>query len=92
MAMESPSHRPKAGGNGTGRGKAVSPPANGNRRNGYEPSSKANGSGGTNSGDDLDQRILGMEKAVGSAYYRNILREYGRVNQPKADPGYSNQT
>jgi len=24
-----------------------------------------------------------MEKAVGTAFYRNILREYGRVNQPK---------
>ena len=27
--------------------------------------------------------ILGMEKVVGAAFYRNILREYGRVNQPK---------
>ena len=34
-------------------------------------------------GDDLDACILGLEKAVGSAFYRNILREYGRVNQPK---------
>jgi len=24
-----------------------------------------------------------MEKALGTAFYRNILREYGRVNQPK---------
>ena len=24
-----------------------------------------------------------MEKVVGSPFYRNILREYGRVNQPK---------
>ena len=24
-----------------------------------------------------------MEKVVGAAFYRNILREYGRVNQPK---------
>ena len=24
-----------------------------------------------------------MEKAVGTAFYRNILREYGRVNQPR---------
>jgi hypothetical protein len=24
-----------------------------------------------------------MEKAIGTAFYRNILREYGRVNQPK---------
>src|SRR5215831_7475809 len=31
----------------------------------------------------LDERILGLEKAVGTAFYRNILREYGRVNQPE---------
>jgi hypothetical protein len=24
-----------------------------------------------------------MEKAVGTAFYQNILRDYGRVNQPK---------
>ncbi len=24
-----------------------------------------------------------MEKTVGTAFFRNILREYGRVNQPK---------
>ena len=33
--------------------------------------------------DDLDERILCMEKAVGTTFYRSILREYGRVNQPK---------
>ena len=71
------------GANGTGGGKAVSAPANGNGRNGHEPPSKANGSAATNPSDDLDQKILEMEKAVGSALYRNILREYGRVNQPK---------
>lgn len=71
------------GANGTGRGKAVSPPANGNPGNGHESPYKANGSTGTNSGDDLEQRILEMEKAVGTPLYRNVLREYGRVNQPK---------
>ena len=35
------------------------------------------------SGDDLDARILKLEKAVGTVFYRNILREYARVNQPK---------
>ena len=40
------------------------------------------GASGAN-GDDLDARILGLEKAVGTALYRNILRECGRVNQPK---------
>ena len=43
--------------------------------------SKASASGGT--GDDLDARILGLEKAVGTALFRGILREYGRANQPK---------
>ena len=40
------------------------------------PASKANG-------EDLDARILCMEKTVGTVLYRNMLREYGRVNQPK---------
>ena len=71
------------GANGTGGGKVVSARANGNGRNGHEPPSKANGSAATNPSDDLDHKILEMEKAVGSALYRNILREYGRVNQPK---------
>ena len=48
----------------------------------HGPAEKSNGSSATNSDDELDQRILGMEKAVGTAFYRNILREYGRVNQP----------
>jgi hypothetical protein len=37
----------------------------------------------TASGDDLDPPILQMEKALGNALYRDILREYGRVNQPR---------
>ena len=37
----------------------------------------------TNSDNGLDQRIEGTERTVGTAFYRNILREYGRVNQPK---------
>jgi hypothetical protein len=40
------------------------------------------GANGAN-GDNLDARIAQMEEAVGTAFYRNILREYGRVNQPK---------
>jgi hypothetical protein len=40
------------------------------------------GANGTNS-DDLDLRIAGLEKTVGTPLYRNILRECGRVNQPK---------
>ena len=51
--------------------------------NGHNHAEKSNGSAATDSDNDLDQRILGMEKAVGTAFYRNILREYGRVNQSK---------
>jgi hypothetical protein len=43
--------------------------------------SKAGASGGN--GEDVDARILSMERAVGTVLYRNILREYGRVNHPK---------
>ena len=30
----------------------------------------------------MDARILGLEKAVGTALFRGNLREYGRANQP----------
>ena len=33
--------------------------------------------------DDLDKRILSLEKAMGTGLCRNILADYGRVNQPK---------
>jgi len=32
---------------------------------------------------DDDNGMTSAEKAVGTAFYRNILSEYGRVNQPK---------
>ena len=51
--------------------------------NGHTQTTKSNGSVAAGSGDDLDARILGLEKAVGTALFRGILREYGRVNQPK---------
>jgi hypothetical protein len=51
--------------------------------NGQAQTGKANGSAATSPGDDLDERILGLEKAIGTAFYRSILREYGRVNKPK---------
>jgi len=51
--------------------------------NGHAQTAKSNGSAAVGSGDDLDVRILGLEKAVGTALFRGILREYGRVNQPK---------
>ena len=65
--------------NSCGNGSVFSQPANANSENG----GKADGFRAADSGDELDQRILGMEKVVGAAFYRNILREYGRVNQPK---------
>jgi DNA polymerase III delta prime subunit len=51
--------------------------------NGHTKAGNSNGGANGASGDDLDVRILGMEKAVGTLLYRNILRECGRVNQPK---------
>ena len=65
--------------NNGGNGSVFSQATNGNSENG----GKARGFRAADSGDELDQRILGMEKVVGAAFYRNILREYGRVNQPK---------
>ena len=41
-----------------------------------------NGTNG-NASNDLDGQILQMEASVGTPLYRNILREHGRVNQPK---------
>jgi hypothetical protein len=76
--------RPNRTADGTGR--------SGANGNGAIPNGAGNGHGdnghsaGTTTGGDiadLDARILGMEKAVGAAFYRNILRECGRVNQPK---------
>ena len=60
-----------------------SPPTNGNSSNGQSQTEKANGSSAAAQADDLDERILCMEKAVGTTFYRSILREYGRVNQPR---------
>lgn len=61
--------------------------ANGKIQNGANNCHAANGQGaGAGTGGDsadLDAHILAAEKAVGTAFYRNILREYGRVNQPK---------
>jgi hypothetical protein len=51
---------------------------NGNGKVGH-----SNGGPNETNSDDLDLRIAGLEKAVGTPLYRNILRECGRVNQPK---------
>ena len=73
----------KDGSNGNHGQTTKSParPANGSG-NGQARTAQANGSA-AGSGDDLDARILGLERAVGTALFRGILREYGRVNQPK---------
>lgn len=76
--------RPNRTAGGTDRnganGKSAIPSgaSNGHNANGH-------GAGAAALGDnaDLDARILAMENAVGPAFYRNMLREYGRVNQPK---------
>ena len=74
--------RPNRGSTGI-KGQASTRPINANEGYGQGQTGKSNGSSSSVSGDDLDQRILGMEKVVGAAFYRNVLREYGRVNQPK---------
>jgi hypothetical protein len=66
--------------------------SNGNHGQAAKSQSRSTSGGGnghaqttesTDSDDDLDARILGLEKAVGTALFKGILREYGRVNQPK---------
>src|SRR5208337_2724742 len=70
--------------NGTnGRGQANWCNAAHGSGNGHANAGNAIGSASKANGDDLDARILCMEKTVGTVLYRNILREYGRVNQPK---------
>jgi len=79
-----------------GNGSAALPPNGRNERSQATGSNTAKGSGNGHThvgntkdgasvvnGDDLDARIQSMEKAVGTVLYRHILREYGRVNQPK---------
>jgi hypothetical protein len=71
--------------NGNHRQAAARPTSstNGNSSNGQSLTAKANGSSAATQTDDLDERILCMEKVVGTTFYRSVLREYGRVNQPK---------
>jgi len=73
------------GGRNGNHGQAAKSPTQptGGGGNGHAQAAKSNGSAASGSGDDLDARILGLEKAVGTALFRGILREYGRVNQPK---------
>jgi hypothetical protein len=56
-------------------------PANG--ANGHAQPDSNDGPAAKGTSADLDARILALEKTVGAALYRSILRDYGRVNQPK---------
>src|SRR5207253_7002814 len=71
--------RPSNGTNGHDCTNGTSLPVSGN---GHASDGNSSGAIGTAS-NDLDARILRMEASVGTAFYRNILREHGRVNQPK---------
>lgn len=65
--------------NGTnGHTMRTSMPALGNGHPSTEATNPTNG----DASNDLDARILQMETLVGTALYRSILREHGRVNQP----------
>jgi hypothetical protein len=64
--------KPATGGSGNGQAARASN-RNGNREDGAVTSSDS----------DLDARIARMEAVVGTGFYRHILREHGRVNQPK---------
>ena len=70
----------RANGNGQGSTNGV-PPNGGSNGHGADGHSAGPANGADTAG--LDARILRMERAVGTAFYRSILREYGRVNQPK---------
>ncbi|MGB8769625.1 MAG: Rad52/Rad22 family DNA repair protein [Candidatus Korobacteraceae bacterium] len=79
-----------SGRNGNGSAAAPSNRTNGRSQANGSNSPKLSGNGHTTAGnvcktdgDDFDARILSMEKTVGTLLYRNILREYGRVNQPR---------
>ncbi len=76
--------------------KGIRPPRKNCKGNGFhadgangssDGSPKANGrqvsASASLGADDLDTRILAMEKAVGLRLYRNILRRYGQADQPK---------
>jgi len=71
--------RPSNGTNGHDCTNGTSIPVSGN---GHAFDGNINGNNGSVN-NDLDARILQMEASVGTAFYRNILREHGRVNQPK---------
>jgi hypothetical protein len=83
-----------SGRNGNGSAAAASNGANGRSQadgsnspkvsgNGHNVAGNTSGNARKANGDDLDARITQMGETVGTAFYRNILHEYGRANQPK---------
>ena len=64
------------------RNGSVAGNGHGNGSNGKKGSGNGNSHGGTPDR-DLDGRIAKLEVAVGPAFYRNVLRQYGRANQPR---------
>lgn len=72
-----------ASGNGNGN---AAPAGNGQGAgtgtNGANGSGNGNGHGRADAG-DMDLRIARFEAVLGTAFYRNVLREHGRANQPK---------
>jgi hypothetical protein len=68
--------------NGNGNGAHV----NGGKGNGHcdsKPNGEQTGASANSGVDELDTRIVSLEKAIGSGLYRSVLREYGNVENPK---------
>ena len=73
----------RPGGNGNGHAShAANGHGNGSGSNGKKASANGNGHGGTPD-HDLNGRIAKFEGVVGPAFYRNVLRQHGRANQPR---------
>jgi hypothetical protein len=57
--------------------------ANGGRHNGPKPNERQASANANSGADDLDTRILALEKAVGPGLYRSVLRVYSNVEHQK---------
>jgi hypothetical protein len=77
--QQTPSNGSGANGHGRTNGNSSGTEVPGYGRSDKSPNGNANGA----DGGDLDAHILRMEKIVGTGFYRNVLREFGRVNQPR---------
>jgi len=77
------SNRPNGSTNGKLNQTATSQARPANGANGHAQPFSTDGPAAKGTSADLDARILALEKTVGAALYRSILRDYGRVNQSK---------